>query len=250
MPSQADQDEDPFLVTSDLEIRSVLRSVQRHGVLVRMYMQGHPDHSIMTAVLDFDEDRKRVIVDCAPDPELNERLLKAAAVEFDTQLDQISIHFKADQLEACMHDGLPALCFPFPESLRRIQRREFYRVEIPVGEPISCMIPLVEPGQPPRRVTAKLKDLSAGGLGLLDTDNQLPHEAGTTLKDARLTLPEVGVAVVDLYILRVHTVQLPTRKEIVELGCKFVNIPNSTTLQIQSYIGRLERRLNAKRRGF
>lgn len=250
MPNQLDPDEDPFRVESDLEIRSVLRSVQRHTVLVRMYMHGHPDQSILTTVLDLDEERKRVVVDCAPDSELNERLLKASSIEFDTQVNQVSIQFSADGLQADAHDGLPAFSFPYPQSLRRIQRREYYRVEIPVGEPVSCTIPIVEADKPPRRVVVRLKDISAGGLAVLDTENMLPHESGHTFRDVRLTLPEVGEAVVDLEVLRVHAVELPSAKKIIELGCKFVNIPNSTTLSIQSYIGRLERRLNAKRRGF
>ncbi len=250
MSNQLDNDEDPFRVDSDLEIRSVLRSVQRHAVLVRMYSHGQPSQSILTTILDLDEERKRVVVDCAPDSELNTRLLKASTIEFDTQIDQISIHFSAEALQEDVHDDLPAFSFPYPQSLRRIQRREYYRVEIPVGEPVSCMIPIVEPGKPPLRVTAKLKDISAGGVALIDVDNQLPHESGSTFREARLALPEVGEALVNLQVLRVHTVDLPSSKKIVELGCKFVNLPNSTTLQIQSYIGRLERRLNAKRRGF
>lgn len=250
MPTTALQEDDPFLLTSDLEIRSALRSIHRNASLMRMYMRGNPDQSIMTAILALDDATQRIIVDCSPDPELNARLVNAPAVIFDTQVNHVNIHFSADNLENCTYDGLPAISVPYPEALRRLQRREFYRVEVPVGEPASCTIPVVQPGKPPQRAVVKMKDISLGGLALLDHDSVLPHTSGVTHRDVRLTLPEVGEAKVDLSVVRVHTHVLPNKKEIVELACKFVELPNATTMLVQSYIGRLERRLNAKRRGF
>lgn len=250
MQSNSEQDEDPFVLTSPLEIRSILRTVQRHAILVRMYIKGNPDQSIMTTVLAFDETANRVVVDCSPDPELNKRLVNAQTVVFETQIDRIHVSFAAKDLQQASHDNLPALSFPLPASIRRVQRREFYRVEIPLGEPISCSVLITERGKAPRRVIAKLKDISAGGVALVDADNELPHESGITLRNAVITLPEVGEVTVDLDVVRVHTVVLPNKKEIVELGCKFIDIPNAASMLVQSYIGRLERRLNAKRLGY
>ena len=250
MPSPSDRDEDPFLITSELEIRSILRSVQRHASLLRMYMQGNPDQSITTTILGLDDAAQRVIVDSSSDPELNARLVKAPVIAFDTQVDHVNIHFTATGLEISTYDALPAFSFPSPTVLRRIQRREFYRVDIPLGEPASCTIPIMEPGKPPRHAVVKMKDISAGGVALLDTDKQLPHQSGVIFRNVLLALPETGQASVDLGVLRVHTAVLPNKKEIVELGCEFVGIPKATTTLIQNYIGRLERRLNAKRRGY
>ena len=250
MPSPADRDDDPFLLTSELEIRSVLRSIQRSASLLRMYMRGDSDQSIMTTVLDLDDANQRLIVDSSSADALNDRLIKAPAVLFDTQVNHVSIHFMGTDLESCTYDGLPALSLPYPTELRRLQRREFYRVEIPMGEPVSCIIPITERGAPPRHVDARIKDISVGGLALLDMDSQLPHQSGLTFKDVRLSLPEAGEATVDLLVLRVHTQVLPNKKEVVELGCKFAGITNATTMLIQNYIGRLERRLIAKQRGY
>lgn len=248
--SPSDQDEDPYVLTSDLEIRSTLRSVQRHASLIRMYMRGNPDQSIMTAILALDDDAQRIIVDCSADPVLNARLVGAPSVVFDTQVDHISIHFTAKDLESCTYEDLPAISVPYPQALRRLQRRDSYRVDVPMGESASCMIPIAEPSKPPRRAVARIKDISAGGLALVDTDNQLPQQSGMTLRNVKLTLPETGEATVDLLVLRVHTEVLPNKKEIAELGCQFVDLPNATATLVQNYIGRLERRLNAKRRGF
>jgi len=250
MPSPPEHAEDPFLLTTPLEIRSILRSVHRHAVLIRMYLKGNPDQSIMTTILAFDDTTNRLIVDCSPDPDLNQRFIRAETVVFETQIDRININFSAQDLQAHTHDSLPALSLPLPEAVRRVQRREYYRVDIPMGEPATCTVPVVEPGKAPRRAIVKMKDISAGGLALLDADNQLPHESGITFNDVRLTLPEVGEATVDLDVLRVHTTVLPNKKEIVELACKFVGLSNATSMLVQGYIGRLERRLNAKRRGY
>lgn len=248
--SPADQDEDPYVLTSDLEIRSTLRSIQRNASLIRMYMRGNPDQSTMTAILALDDEARRIIVDCSPDPVLNAKLVNSPGVVFDTQVDHISIHFTAKDLETCTYEDLPAISVPYPQAVRRLQRRESYRVDVPMGEQASCTINIVEPGKPPRRAVVRIKDISLGGLALLDTENQLPHENGMTFRDVRLTLPETGEAAVDLVVLRVHTEVLPNKKEIIELGCRFDGLPNATATLVQNYISRLERRLNAKRRGF
>lgn len=250
MLNPAKLDDDPFLITSELEIRSVLRSIQRSGSLVRMYARGNPDLSIMTTILGLDEATQRLIVDCSPNDELNANLVHAPAVVFDTQVDHVSIHFTAAGLQYTSHDQLPALSLPYPKDLRRLQRREYYRVDVPLGEPLSCVVPYIEPGKPLRRTEIRIRDLSLGGLALIDGDTQLPQQAGHTFRNVLLRLPETGEVTVDLVVLRVHTVVLPNKKEIVELGCRFDGLSNADATLIQHYIGRLERRLNAKRRGF
>lgn len=250
MLTPADPDDDPFLITSDLEIRSVLRSIQRSASLVRMYARGNPDQSIMTTILDLDDEAQSLIVDCSPNDELNDSLVRAPGVVFDTQVDHVSIHFTGQNLTRTTHDGLPAISLPYPEAVRRLQRREFYRVDIPMGEPLSCVVPCIEPGKPLRRTEIRVKDLSIGGLALVDGDSQLPHQPGMTFKNVVLRLPETGELTVDLVVLRVHVSELPNKKEIVELGCRFEGLSNADETLIQHYIGRLERRLNAKRRGF
>jgi len=215
-----------------------------------MYIRGNPDQSIMTTILAFDDTTGRIIVDSSPDTLLNQRLVNAPAVIFDTQVDGININFTAQELEHTTHEGLPAIAAPLPETIRRIQRREFYRVEIPVGEPASCTIPVVERGRPPRQAVVRMKDISVGGLALIDTDNELPHESGRIFRDVVLSLPEVGEATVNLDVLRTRSIVRPNKKEIIELACRFVEPSNATAALIQNYIGRLERRLNAKRRGY
>src|SRR5690606_41933250 len=99
MITPADKDDDPFLITSELEIRSILRSIQRSKSLVRMYARGNPEQSIMTTILDLDDSLGRVIVDISPDEELNNRLTRAQSTIFDTQVDHVNIHFSGDNLE-------------------------------------------------------------------------------------------------------------------------------------------------------
>lgn len=249
MGNQFDDDEDPFLVTSDLEIRSILRTLQRQEILVRMFAAQNPTLSVMTTILGFDEDWSNVYVEASSDDSTNERLQQAVVIEFETQVNQASVSFTTGRVALCEYAGGPAFRFPLPASITRVQRREFFRVQIPAGEPINCMIPIVEKGQAPRRAFAKVKDISAGGVALLDVDNMLPHEPGITFREARLNLPELGPAVVDLAVVRVNYRELD-RRRVAELGCQFIDPSSSSSVLIQSYISRLERRMIARMRGF
>jgi c-di-GMP-binding flagellar brake protein YcgR len=167
-------------------------------------------------------------------------------VLFETNLDKVRIQFSVQQITACLQDGRPALRAPFPESIRRVQRREYYRVEVPVTEPAWCTIPMPQG----KIVKLEIKDISAGGISVLDNSHLLDTSEDMLYKDCRLELPETGTVVADLQIKRSLHETLSNDKKIHMLGCRFHDLSNPMNFMVQQYIGKLERKLNAKRRGF
>lgn len=241
-------EEDPFLVTSTLEIQSLLRSIEDKGAMLRMQIEGRTV-AIVTTILEVDGDTRTMVVDNSADDDFNRRITSAEKVTFETNLDKVRIQFSVSQVTPCLQDNLPALQVPFPESIRRVQRREYYRVDVPVSEPAWCTIvlPAAEGG---KTVKLDIKDISAGGISVLDNDHVLNNEMGTVYADCRLDLPDAGTVVSSLRIMRSLDEKLNNGKETRLLGCKFFNLSNPMNFIVQQYIGKLERKLNAKRRGF
>ncbi|HUH60717.1 MAG TPA: flagellar brake protein [Candidimonas sp.] len=241
-------EDDPFLVSSKYEIYSLLRAIQVKGALLRMHIPGR-EVAIITTILEVDNDSNTLIVDNSADEDFNRRIVKAEEISFDTMLDKIRIQFTVPEAASCMHDNRPAIRLPMPVAVTRIQRREYYRIDIPVTAPAYCLFTLEDSGQT-KTVKLEIKDISAGGISVQDHDRSLDHTQGTTYKACRMDLPESGQVVTDLRMMRALNVTLPNGKETWHLGCKFIELPGPMNIIVQNYIGKLERRLNAKRRGF
>lgn len=248
MSNAMNHEDDPFLVTSKLEIQAILRSIEEKKAMLRMHVEGRTV-AIITTILEIDPDSQTLFVDNSTDEDFNRRIASADKVSFETNLDKVSIQFSVPRVTPCMQDNLPAMQVPFPLSVRRVQRREYYRVEVPVTEPASCTIAI--PDNPAiKKVTLNIKDISAGGISVLDNSHVLDNALGTIYKDCQLELPDAGTVITSLRIMRSLDETLSNGKETRLLGCKFFELSNPMNFIIQQYIGKLERKLNAKRRGF
>lgn len=240
-------EEDPYSVTAPLEIKSLLKTVQRRKALVRMHIKGS-DASIVTTILDVDNATNSVLVDIANDNEFNQRVMRAEGVSFDAMVDGVKVQFQSGNITAATHDGLPALRVPIPDTLLRIQRRESYRVEVPLSLHTHCRFRLPD-GKP--GPVLRIRDISAGGISAIDTGNELVDtEEGTILDGCELSLPEVGQVPLSLRLVRISDEALPNGKQQRILGLKYFNINNATQFKVQQFITILERRQNARRRGF
>ena len=127
----------PYMIHSRREIIALLRRLTEQRELVRMiFSEG--EEAIATAVLEVSEDS--VIIDSAPNAEQLARVLASSSISFDTALERIRIAFFATRIEPCLHDGLPALRIPLPQTMVRLQRREYYRVPAnPAGAGLPAM---------------------------------------------------------------------------------------------------------------
>ncbi|WP_292935030.1 flagellar brake protein [Noviherbaspirillum sp.] len=244
------EDVSPYQVHSRREIISLLRAMQERNQLVSMEADGGSD-SVVTSVLTVDEKAGIVVIDRAPSNMLNQRILESDNVSFETVLDNIRILFFADKVGECLYENLPALYIAIPATLVRLQRREHYRIPTPVANPLRCSIhvPPDDIGGAGTTVIVTLKDISGGGIAIVDEKKMLDNTIGRIYKACRIDLPGGSQVVVDLQIRNSHDYTLTSGKSIRKLGCMFVDPPKPMMSAVQRYITKLERERNAKATG-
>jgi flagellar brake protein len=245
------EDVSPYQVHSRREIINLLRAMQERNQLVSMQAHGGPD-TVVTSILTVDEERNMVVIDRAPGNTVNQRLLTSDNISFETRLDSIRILFFTDKVGECLYENLPALYIAIPASVVRLQRRECYRVPTPVASPLRCTVripPDEETGAPGTTVVVTLKDISGGGVGLIDERKLLDNTKGRIYKDCRIDLPGGQALVLSLQIRNSHDLTLTTGKAIRKLGCMFIDPPRPMQAAVQRYITKLERERNAKATG-
>lgn len=243
------EDLGPYRVRSRREIISLLRSIGTHNQLVRMIFNNGSE-SVMTSILLVDEETPSVILDVAPGSMQNQRILDSTNLSFETALERIRILFFSETIEQVEYDGTPAFRIPLPDNVIRLQRREYYRVMTPVSNPVRCTFFLRDPeGRlAPRAVTLPLKNVSNGGISVIDELKQLDNTIGMHYQDCRIDFPGNAV-IATLEIRSSQDIKLQNGKTVRRLGCMFINLPNPMLALVQRHILKLEREQNAKSTG-
>lgn len=232
-----------YTVESRREIIALLRGIREKKQLVRLAIGGGSDVCV-TSVLDVDPDNDAVYLDSSIDRAQNRRMAEAKRVAFETTLDKIRIMFNTETLSESEYEGRPALEMEIPETLIRLQRREYYRMETPVSNPVLVSIPLLGGMH-----VFPLADISCGGIAVLDNQHQLGEKVGDTYPNCQIDLPEIGVVSTSLQIRNHLDLTLLNGKTNRRVGCQFINISRGNLANVQRYITKLERERNARLAG-
>jgi len=236
-----------YEVGSRREIVQLLRQIGEKHQLVRMLVKGEADVCV-TTVLDVDADTNSLVLDRSIERMQNERIVEAGKVRCDTTLDKIRILFTAENLRPTLFEGEAALRADIPPSLIRLQRREYYRMETPVSNPVRAILPLpLEAGA--GTGVFPLHDISCGGIAVLDNKLQLDTTIGARLPNCRIELPEIGPVTVTLEVRNSLDLTLLNNKTNRRIGLQFVDISRGGMAGVQRYITKLERERNARLAG-
>ncbi|WP_322997764.1 flagellar brake protein [Castellaniella sp.] len=240
------EEDDPYSVSQRLDIQNILQGLLNKRALVRLDIPGHAV-SVISTLLDVDVKQGTLILDNATEDHLNTQLLRAPAIRLQGMLDRVMIECSG-KISPTMHDGRPAFSMLWPDQLRRMQRREFFRMDVPASNPATCSIE--HPSLPSGKATLPLANISAGGLQLIDRAELLAdHAIGTFFDDCTLNLPDTGALDVGMRLLRLTRLTQDGDKPLLTVACRFFNLPANREIAIQQYVGSLERAVLARRWG-
>lgn len=240
------EEDDPYSVSQRLDIQGILQGLLHKRTLVRLDIPGHAV-SVISTLLDVDVKHGTLILDNAMEDALNTQLLRAPAIRLQGMLDRVMIEFSGP-VSPALHDGRPAFSMVWPDQLRRMQRREFFRMDVPASNPATCAIE--HPSLPSGKASLPLANISAGGAQLIDRAELLAqHAVGTIFDDCTLDLPGVGPLDVSLRLLRQTRLTQDGDKPLLTIACRFFNLPANREITIQQYVSSLERAVLSRRWG-
>jgi c-di-GMP-binding flagellar brake protein YcgR len=228
-----------YSVHSRSEILFLLRAIQQQKGLVNLDMPGSRQ-IVVTSVIAVDETANALILDVARGDALNRELLSGKGADFIAQLNGVSIAFPTGPVALCDFENLPALRIALPQSLIRLQRREHFRVALPIARPIKCIVPGLSEDEPDP-IAANIVDIGCGGVALADTGGRLGTDAGRILESCKLLLPETDPVIVSLQIRNSAQIRLLNGAFQTRLGCRFADLPNEAAAMLQRFVMNIER---------
>lgn len=235
-------DSDRFQVYDPLEILGILRALADRRSLVTV-TYGEGAHFFVSTLLDVPADQGIVVLDCAQDEGVNERLVAAQRIACTALLDNIRIRFHVDGVNISEFDGKPALVAWAPATLLRLQRRETFRLLVPNGEKLACELRRA-PGDP-WSLRLPVRDISCGGLALTGWNDGDAPETHRIYRNCRLFLAADDVISADLEIVYLIDRSEPDGTRLRRCGARFVDLAGTNITRIQRYITKLERELHA-----
>ena len=236
-----------YTLRSARQILQLLQDLITHRCLITAHTGG--GHSFMTAVLKVDEERARVVLDPSPDPQANRRALAAPRLTCATQLDGIRIQFPLLGLSEGQDKGRPAFFAPLPTEMLRLQRREFYRLQVPLAHALNCLLRAEDLARKPVEVSARVIDIGAGGVAVVVPAGAAEFVIGGVLPACRLALPDGDPIELELEVRNLNRQTQRNGTEQLRVGLRFAALPRTADTRIQRYIFKTERELNAKARG-
>jgi len=228
------------------EIVGVLRSLQKQRAMISVYFdQGR--EFILTAILAVNPEFQEIVLDLGADARTNKLLLQSTRLLVVGYEDRIKVQFVTSLAQATMHEGHPAFRVRIPGSLLRMQRRDYYRIQLPMSRPVKAYLQL-SAEHPDQLQEARVVDISCGGIAMVLATTEVPLAIGQIYPACSVNLPSVGTVSAPVQITYLSDVALKNGALQRRAGCHFIKLAGSMQSMIQRYINQAERERHLLRR--
>ncbi len=232
----SDGEDSEFRLHSNKEIQSILRGIVKSSSLAALYYDDANDF-ILTKLLGIDE--QNVWLDIGLRETDNRRILPSHKIIFVSSYLQVKVQFVAHQIENALFKNKESFCLPMPNSLLYLQRREYFRLIVPVKKPLICVIP-AKSDAPILKGSPTIMDISVGGMALECQENDTEFQPGKVYPVCHINLPNIGmltatILVKNIFIITRHNGEVKKRA-----GCKFIHLNGTMTIMLQRYLTNLQ----------
>lgn len=231
-----DEIEDRFFILNPQQIIAMLGQFIYKSIPVTVQFNNGNDF-ILTRLLEARRDA--LIFDLGGDSQANKRLLKSATCTFVTAVNGIQVQFSTSGgVKQVWWGDADAFAVKLPTRVIRLQRRDAYRITIPVVKTIPVRLQYHQLGVTSNE-TCPIHDLSISGLGV--TFAQQPnHEIGETIERVTFVLPEQGEIECGGVIRHVTNIHDGSHTHSYRMGIAFKKLPRQMEIAIQRYIIAIE----------
>jgi c-di-GMP-binding flagellar brake protein YcgR len=247
MPSQSatkaaaepvtESDYHQYGIGSRIEISQLLHAIMRQTTLITASVGN--DDFFLTTIIAIDDEDGYLLFESGRQTEQAQRVLKKQRLLCSTSLDKVKIQFVCEDIEAVEYEGHAAFKCALPREMMRLQRREYYRMAIPMGAPVKCTLSAVD-GDGTAAVQLNLLDISCGGIAMLTPPDMFSPELGTQYA-CTIHLPGVPALRTRVQARNGFMLKLANGKLTQRSGFAFVKLPESMLAAIQRYIMNIER---------
>lgn len=225
-----------YYLETRTEVVQILRSLNMHADSLAVYFdQGR--NFILTALLDVRPTQETFVFDLGSNEEMNNRLLKSDKLIFVGIQDGIRVQWTTGPVAKTQYGGGPAFVAWLPQTVLRLQRRDYFRATVPHSLMVRCHIPAANTGSEGLVVY----DISVGGLCVLANDQLAKAQVMDKFGDCTITLDEqLGDIREALEVRHVTPINLRGGKSQTRVGLRFSAITPADQARLQRFLVKVE----------
>lgn len=240
MSLPTDDNLDDFTITFRREIVFYLRQLINEGTQVSVMFDEGRD-TLLTVLLDVDEEKNQLIFDWGGSEDTNRRFLRSEKNYFVARPQGVRNQFATGQAKEISYNKRRAFSVTLPDKYIRLQRREYFRLTLPITQRPACTLTAPDG----RTMTLETVDIGIGGVGLETPSLTIPCELGMIFPAARIDIKDQGVLKLDIKVCYMGEVSRGNRHSI-RLGCHFEKVSPAQENELQKLITHVQREERAR----
>lgn len=234
-PIDGKEDLGQYYLETRTEVVQILRSLNDHADSLAVYFdQGR--NFILTALLEVRPNQETFVFDLGSNDEMNKRLLASEKLLFVGIQNGIRVQWSTGPAARAAFGGSDAFVAWLPQTVLRLQRRDFFRVGIPVTMDARCHIPDAKTGNE----GLKIHDISVGGLCVIANEFLGKAQVLDRFDRCTLELGEFGDIQESVEVRHITPINLRGGKNHVRVGLRFLNIGAGDQAKIQRFLVKVE----------
>ncbi len=222
------------------EILFYIHQLINDGERVSVVFDGG-NETLLTVLLDIDEAENLLVFDWGGSQAANRKLLASERNFFVCSPHGVKNQFVTGPIYETAYKKRPAFATRLPDHYTRLQRREFFRLVLPMTRRPPCT--LTRADGPTLQLS--VVDISIGGIAAELPGGTLDFDISQVLKGARIELKGVGTLDVDLEVRNSGEVQRGGKVS-GRIGCQFVKLSHAMENQLQRFITDVQREERAR----
>jgi c-di-GMP-binding flagellar brake protein YcgR len=231
---------DKFSTTHRREILFYLHQLINDGERVSVVFN-EGSEMFLTVLLDIDEAQGLLIFDWGGSEETNQKLLKSERNFFVCAPHGVKNQFMAGAVRETSYKQRRAFVTRLPERYTRLQRREFFRLTLPLTRRPLCSMPRGEE----KPLQLPIIDISIGGIAMESPSATPPFEVGQRLPGAVIEFRDGHLLESELEVRNVGPIQRGN-KLVGRIGCQFIELSHHNEHLLQRFITDVQREERAR----
>lgn len=224
-PGNAAESRD-FLVRSRSEVLRMLHAIQTRQIPLTITFLS-VSCVLPSSLIYVDDDSNTLLMACPTDWETAQSE-GGDAIMMGCVFEDAKVEFQCGSHALVDLDGTPVVGLPIPEFIWRFQRRRDPRYKV-AGLQMVLNFGFLD-------AEAEIIDISLGGIGMVNCNEEIQLEVGEMLPNCAIRLPGVGEISVDLQVQRLTKIVGPQGQPLSQIGCQITGLPESTRQMLAHYL--------------
>ena len=228
-----------FEVTSREELLIVLRGLLRNGTPITAYLDDNPEF-LLTTLLGVDDENNKLALALDSNKNLNRRAQLCSKLICLSTQGKIKIQFDLEKISLARFGEGNAFLGVIPDTLIRLQRRDYYRLTVPKGNPLICTIPIQQADGSTLNHEVSIVNISGRGLTLVMPPEGIDFTIDQELPKCSIELPSGDRIVSTLQVRSIYFANLRGGRTSKRAGCQFLKLLGPMQHLLLRYILKVE----------